>query len=130
VRALADLRRIINQYGFADSAVAVEPYREGRDGSAPIRIAYLRYVAEPPICGRWTENLADDRRNLPFSNFGCAQQHNLAAQVANPADLLGPRTMDPADTERRMIMYDKYRQGKPTGAEKGNEEHVQVKGAN
>ena len=33
----------------------------------------------------------------PIPNFGCAQQRNLAAQIANPADLLGPRTMDPAD---------------------------------
>ncbi len=31
-----------------------------------------------------------------YPNFGCAQQHNLAAMIANPADLLGPRTMEPA----------------------------------
>ena len=60
----------------------------------------------------------------------CAQQRNLAAQIANPADLLGPRTVDPADAERRAVVFDKYRQGRPTGAEKGTDERVQVKGAN
>ena len=80
----------------------------------PIRLSYLRYVAEAPECGQWPTNLADDQRNLPYPNFGCAQQHNLAAQIANPADLLGPRTMDPADPERRAVVLDKYRRGAST----------------
>ena len=101
-----------------------------RDAGAPIRLSYLRYVAEGPECGRWTTNLAEDYRNLPYPNFGCAQQRNLAAQIANPADLLGPRTMEPADQERRAVVFDKYRQGKPTGAEKSPDERIQVKTAN
>jgi pilus assembly protein CpaD len=128
--AVGDLRRLISEMGFADNTVVVEPYHGGRDAGAPIRLAYLRYVAEAPECGRWTGNLADDPRNLPHANFGCAQQRNLAVQIANPADLLGPRTMDPPDGERRNIVYDRYRQGKPTAAEKGADERVQVKGAN
>jgi pilus assembly protein CpaD len=130
MHSVNELRHMIAAYGFSDSAVAVEPYYERGDAAAPIRLSYLRYIAEGPECGVWTHNLADDRRNLPYSNFGCAQQRNLAAQIANPADLLGPRTMDPADSERRTIVYDKYRQGKTTAAEKGADERVQVKGAN
>jgi pilus assembly protein CpaD len=72
--------------------------------------------------------LANDPRALPYPNFGCAQQHNLAAQIANPADLLGPRTMAPADADRRSVIMDRYRQGKTTGAEKSGDERVQVKG--
>lgn len=130
MRSVGELRHMIASYGFSDSDVAVEPYYERRDAAAPIRLSYLRYVAEGPECGLWTHNLAESRRNLPHSNFGCAQQHNLAAQIANPADLLGPRTMDPADSERRTIVYDKYRQGRPTAADKSSDERVQVKGAN
>jgi pilus assembly protein CpaD len=129
VLAVGDMRRLISDFGFADSAIVIEPYRELRDAGAPIRLSYLRYIAEAPQCARWTSNVAEDRRNLPYPNFGCAQQHNLAAQIANPADLLGPRTMDPADSERRTIVYDKYRQGKSTAAEKSTDERVQVKGA-
>jgi pilus assembly protein CpaD len=130
VRAVGDIRQMITNFGFPEANVAIEPYREGRDTNAPIRLSYLRYVAEGPECGRWTTNLADDARNLPYPNFGCAQQRNLAAQIANPADLLGPRTMEPADAERRAVVFDKYRQGKITGAEKSIDERVNVKNAN
>ena len=90
----------------------------------------LRYVAEAPECGRWPSNLADESRNLPYPNFGCAQQRNLAAQIANPADLLGPRTVEPADAERRAVVFDRYRQGRTTGAEKSQDERIQVKTSN
>jgi pilus assembly protein CpaD len=130
VRAVGDLRAMIASSGFAESNVVVEPYLESRDGGAPIRLSYLRYVAQGPECGLWPANLAREPRNLEYHNFGCAQQHNLAAQIANPADLLGPRTMEPADSERRTVVFDKYRQGRPTGAEKSTDERVQVKGAN
>jgi pilus assembly protein CpaD len=124
VRAVGDLRRMIAGYGFAESNVAIEPYDDRRDASAPVRLSYLRYVAEGPECGAWPSNLADDRRNLPYPNFGCAQQHNLAAQIANPADLLGPRTMDPSDQERRAVVFDKYRQGGITRSERDREDET------
>jgi pilus assembly protein CpaD len=129
VRAVGDIRQLITSYGFSEANVAIEPYHD-RDAGAPVRLSYLRYVAEGPECGRWTTNLADDPRNLPYPNFGCAQQRNLAAQIANPADLLGPRTMEPADGERRAVVFDKYRQGRPTGAEKSQDERIQVKTTN
>jgi pilus assembly protein CpaD len=36
--------------------------------------------------------------------------------VANPADLLGPRTMTPRDSTRRDVAYGKYINGEQTGA--------------
>lgn len=128
MRAVGTMREMIREYGFSESTVAMQAYNGGRDSSAPIRLAYLRYVAEGPECGHWPTNLANEPRNLPYPNFGCAQQHNLAAQIANPADLLGPRTTAPADADRRAVVLDRYRQGKTTGAEKGSDERVQVKG--
>jgi pilus assembly protein CpaD len=125
--AVGDIRRIIGTIGFAESNVVVEPYGQARGRNAPIRLSYLRYVAEAPQCGLWPANVADDRRSLPYANFGCAQQHNLAAQIANPADLIVPRTMDAADAERRAVVLNKYRQGEVTEAKKGGtDERVQV----
>lgn len=128
MRAVGNLREMIRDFGFSESTVTMQPYNGGRDYNAPVRLAYLRYVAEAPECGYWPTNLAHDPRNLPYPNFGCAQQHNLAAQIANPADLLGPRTMAPADAERRAVVIDKYRQGEPTGAKKDGDERVRTKG--
>ncbi len=129
VRALADLREIARDAGISDGNVSVRPYRPGRDANAPIRMSYARFVAEGPECGLWPDNLADDRRNLPYANFGCAAQRNLAAQVSNPADLLGPRTVTPAAAERRDAVYEKYIAGKVTHADKSNDERLQVKGS-
>jgi pilus assembly protein CpaD len=129
VRAVGDMRAMIAVYGFSEANVTIEPYHDP-DPGAPIRLSYLRFVAQGPECGLWTSNLAEDPRNLAYPNFGCAQQHNLAAQIANPADLLGPRTVEPADGERRSVVFDKYRQGRPTHAEKSQDERIQVKSAN
>jgi pilus assembly protein CpaD len=130
VRAVADIRQLMADYGFSESNIAVEPYHDRHDAAAPIRLSYLRYVAEGPGCGQWPTNLAEDKRNLPYPNLGCAQQQNLAAQIANPADLLGPRTTDTADAERRAVVFDKYRNGKITGADRSPDERVQVKTSN
>ncbi|MFN3745145.1 MAG: CpaD family pilus assembly protein [Hyphomicrobiaceae bacterium] len=125
VRAVADLRAIVRDAGIEEANVTVGPYRAGRDSSAPIKIAYARFVAEAPECGRWPDNLAHDPRNLPYANFGCATQRNLAVQIANPADLLGPRTMTPASAERRDGVYEKYVKGAPTPATKSGDERLQ-----
>jgi len=95
-----------------------------------VRPSYLRCLAEGPNAGRWTTDFAEDPRNVPYPNFGCAQQRNLAARIANPADLLGPRTMDPADQERRAVVFDRNRQGRSTPAEKSQDERIQVKTTN
>jgi pilus assembly protein CpaD len=130
VRAVGDMRRIIGDFGFPDSAVAIQPYPARREEAPPIRFAYMRYVAQAPACGIWDTNLAHDRVNVPYTNFGCAQQRNLAMQIANPADLIGPRTMDPSDAERRSVVFDKYRQGTPTGATRSADESTSSQSSN
>ncbi|NJN37124.1 MAG: hypothetical protein HC794_08815 [Nitrospiraceae bacterium] len=53
----------------------------------------MTYVATAAECGsNWTENLAFAPRNLPWPEFGCSTQHNFAAIVANPRDLIEPLT--------------------------------------
>jgi pilus biogenesis lipoprotein CpaD len=48
MRAVGNMREMIRDFGFSESTVAMQPYSGGRDPSAPIRLAYLRYVAEAP----------------------------------------------------------------------------------
>ncbi len=115
MRAVADMRVLFLNSGFSETSVAVEPYYVDNDPQPPIRISYTRFVAEGPECGKFTTNLAVDYRNLPHENMGCAQQRNLAAMIANPADLVTPRTMGPASAERREVMLDKFKKGEPTG---------------
>lgn len=124
--AVGEIRQILGDMGFSESSIVVEAYHAEDRGDAPVRVSYMRYVAEAPVCGYWPTNLADQRDNGNYPNFGCANQHNLAEMVANPADLLGPRTESDRPGERRDVVWDKYVNGKPTGAEKSEDEKVKV----
>ncbi len=116
MQAADETRRLMIESGYSETSIAVEAYHaDGRD--APLRLSYMRYVAEAPNCGQdWSENLARTYQNTPYPNMGCAGQRNLAVMVANPADLLGPRTMTSRDSNRRDDMYKKYVAGQAVGA--------------
>jgi len=107
-----DFKRIAEASGVHASRIAVISYQAPvADASAPIRVAFPAMRAHTNQCGRWPKDLADTTENRHYANFGCASQNNLAAQVANPDDLLGPRKQSPIDAERRDIAIDIYRQG-------------------
>jgi pilus assembly protein CpaD len=129
-QAVLEIRYLVREAGFDEASVAVEDYHEDRDPQPPIRVSYLRYVAEGPECGHWATNSAEEPQNLAHPNLGCATQRNLAAMVANPADLLGPRTTTSRPGERRDQVWEKYVKGESTIARKQSDEKVQVKGAN
>ena len=115
---------LLNDHGFGQDAISVEAYSAEGAADPPIRVSYLRYVAEPPQCGDWSANLAYDPTNLPYPNLGCSQQRNLAVMVANPSDLLGPRSETARSGERRDQVWGKYVTGQPTGARKSIDERV------
>ncbi|MGD9670502.1 MAG: CpaD family pilus assembly protein [Hyphomicrobiaceae bacterium] len=125
LQAVHQIRSILADLGYGDAAIAVEPYQAG-NGSAPVRVSYMRYVAEAPECGIWPTNLAHDPGNAPYANFGCATQRNFAMQVANPADLLGPRTMTDRSSERRDVVFGKYIRGDTTASKKTEDERVRT----
>ncbi len=122
--AVSQIRSLLADQGFAENMISVEAYDANGMREPPIRVSYLRFVAQPPPCGNWSTNLAEEPMNLPHPNFGCANQHNLGAMVANPADLLGPRSETARDSERRDQVFTKYVKGDPTGARKSSDERV------
>lgn len=126
MHAVGDIRRILSDRGFADDLVQVEPYSEAGE-EPPVKVSYMRYIAEGPTCNHWSENLAFNPQNLPAPNMGCATQHNLAAMVANPADLLGPRTETDRPSERRQVTWEKYVKGESSTAQKSEDEQVSTK---
>lgn len=107
--------KILQKQGVPRNRILSSPYSvSSPDDAAPIRIAYLAITASTGKCGRWPEDLAaDTTENKHWANFGCASQSNLAAQIANPGDLIAPRGMSPIDAERRATVIETYRE---TGA--------------
>jgi pilus assembly protein CpaD len=87
-----------------------------------VDVSYISYTAHADECGDWSENEAYTADNLTPKNFGCAVQHNIAAMVADPRDLLGPRPFEPADANRAATVIGNYEQGKPTPAQKAPEQ--------
>ncbi len=120
MQVVAEVREMISEAGFPASSVHVDAYN-GRGG---VKLSYLRVVAKGPECGLWPSNLANEVANLPYPNFGCATQANFAAQLANPADLLGPRTETARDGARRDYVWGKYTKGETTSAQKSGDEKI------
>ena len=124
MHAVSQIRSLLTDQGFGESMISVEAYDANGGREPPIRVSYLRFVAEPPPCGDWSTNLANEPMNLPYPDLGCSNQHNLGAMIANPADLLGPRSETARDSMRRDQVFTKYIKGDPTGAKKSSDERV------
>lgn len=104
-------------YGAAPAYVRVVGYDATGQDAAPMRVGFEIFTAEGPTCGAW-ENLTATRKNEAYGNFGCAVAANLAAQIANPEDLIRPRDSTPIDAGRRDTVLGKYRKGQITSSAK------------
>jgi pilus assembly protein CpaD len=115
--AVSATRRQIRQElvagGIPSARIVDSAYpADGAGDAAPIRLHFSATTAVTNACGQWPEDLAGrpfDNQN--YYNFGCAQQNNLAAQVANPTDLVAPRAQTPIDAEQRGKIISDYRSG-------------------
>lgn len=124
---LVDVRDILTEEGIPAGMIGYKPYQpSGTDTQPPLILSYKRYVATPSPCGDWSLDYAKDPANGVPPNFGCASQNNLAVLVADPADLVTPRAMMPSDANRRTTVFDKYRKGEVTAAERSSDESAAV----
>lgn len=76
-----------------------------------VRIHVSHAVVTTPHCPDWSKPEADEPTNGPSSNFGCATEANLAAMVADPADLVKGKTSNSADGAALARGVDLYRSG-------------------
>lgn len=104
------LMRVAVNNGVPAGRVSIARYQAAYpDAASPVRVTYTAMRAQTNRCGRWPEDVLDTAQNKHYANFGCSYQNNLAAQIANPADLLGPRKQTTIDAERRGVIIDGYR---------------------
>jgi pilus assembly protein CpaD len=122
MRAAADARAVMLAEGVDASAIAEGTYDGTGARSAPLIISYRTYNATVPNCpdmSHW--DFSDTYTNSALPSFGCAVAVNLAAMIANPSDLVGAQTMDPADAARRSVVLTKYRAGEKTSADRNTD---------
>jgi pilus assembly protein CpaD len=108
----------LRKLGVPAGRIRVAPYQVDDAGKvAPVRLAFLKLKAHAPECGIWPEDLGHTATDRSYYNFGCANQQNLAAMIENPADLVRPRDMTPADGAQRARVIDQYRAGQDSSSD-------------
>ena len=117
-RTLDEVRAGLADAGLDPSQLAVAAYAvtDPRVVS-PIRLSFRRMQAKVAgRCGLFPQDLggsdpAFNASNAPYWNLGCASQANLAAQVADPVDLVRGRPEAAGDTLRRSKGVKDFREG-------------------
>jgi pilus assembly protein CpaD len=105
-----DFARLAAASGVDRKRIVMTSYQSAfAEASAPVRVSFVAVKAQTDRCGRWPEDLLQTSENKHYADFGCSYQNNLAAQMANPADLLGPRKSSDIDAENRGKVIDVYR---------------------
>ncbi len=114
-RARGDVAAVVASYGLLlsdDAPVTPAPLTPGS-----IRVVVSRMSAAVPHCPDWSRDSSNEFESNTSSNYGCATNRNLAAMIANPADLVrgapGSETTDAAVSYKAI---DTYRKKAPTGA--------------
>ena len=83
---------------------------------APVLASFTRLEAHGPDCRAGWDDLSATGANRASTHFGCAEVANLAAQIADPRDLLAPAPTTAADAGRRDTVIGKYRTGQITSS--------------
>jgi pilus assembly protein CpaD len=107
----------INDMGVPKNRILVANH-DAPANDQRVEINYVSYQAHTDKCGDWSEDLAFTQDNILPENFGCSVQHNIAAQIADPRDLMAPRPTDDASAVRRDTVISNYEAGKTTSSDK------------
>lgn len=118
---VASIAGRINAMGISRDKILVANHDVQGDDYR-IELNYISYQANTATCGDWSEDLSSTDDNKTAANLGCSVQHNIAAIVSDPRDLLGPRPMDGADADRRATVVTNYEKGAPTAATKTSDQ--------
>ena len=114
--AMKEALSIIAHAGIPNHGIGVRPYNANGSNLATLRLNYPQLKADAGPCGLWPEDLGPSYdpkhyENKQYFNYGCATQRNLAAMVANPADIIQPRAETPVYAAKRAVGVEKWRKG-------------------
>ena len=113
--ARGQVASIAGQYGMLLSAGS--PVTAGSVQPGMVRVVVSRRRAEVPGCPDWSRPSQPNFNNQSMSSFGCAVNANIAAEIANPEDLIRGREgsgVSDATTAARAVQL--YRATPPSGS--------------
>jgi pilus assembly protein CpaD len=108
-------RAALQAFGVPAERILVAAY-PAPDPRAPVLAGFETVRASIPNCAGQHGDLAGNFTNQSTPGFGCAVTANMAAQIDDPRDILGAKTMSPPDSGRAAVVFDNYRRGVRTSA--------------
>jgi pilus assembly protein CpaD len=107
-----DFAHIAREAGVPAGRIILASYQAlPEEVNAPVRVTFSVMRTQTDKCGRWPEDILQTSENKHYADFGCSYQNNVAAQIANPNDLLGPRKQSPIDAANRETVIGDYQVG-------------------
>jgi pilus assembly protein CpaD len=104
------VRSALQAAGVPGERIRIAAYN-APDPRAPVLAGFETVRAAVPNCALTAGNLGSRFSNQSSNGFGCAVTANMAAQIADPRDILGARAMTPADSGRAAVVFENYRKG-------------------
>lgn len=104
------VRSALQVAGVPGDRIQIAAYN-APDPRAPVLAGFETVRAATPNCSLRAGDLGTRYSNQSSHGLGCAITANMAAQIADPRDILGPRAMTPADSGRAAVVFDNYRKG-------------------
>ena len=106
--ALDELGQVLLKSEVRPAQVVRGRHSDGRRTRSALRLSFEKPRAIAPECGHWSRDIGRERERVPYPEFGCATQRNLAGMVANARDLQRPQDEQPRSAERRSQTWSRY----------------------
>ena len=127
VGAVSEIREFAWEAGISYDEMLGAAYDASGRASTPIVMAFKSYEAIAPDCPKWSEiDFSNTTTNSEALSFGCTVRANMAAMIAEPADLFGERALDPARADRKTYQLDLWLRGEPTPSQRGEGESTAI----
>jgi len=104
------VRSFLQSAGVPEDRIHMVAYA-APDPRAPVLAGFESIRASIPDCSAAARSMGPRFSNQSSASLGCAITANMAAQIADPRDILGARPMTPADSGRAAVVFDNYRKG-------------------
>ena len=124
--ASTQVRSAMAHLGLGGVPVKTGQYPVAPGSPAPVVVSYRSLKTIVPDC-RSLGDLTKTFYNQPHPEWGCSYHANIAAQIADPNQLLAPYEFGTADPLRRADIYEKYITGEPTGSTRSPDQNVSSK---
>lgn len=127
-KTASDVMGALQALGVPSQAVRIGDYNAVA-GEERVLASFSSLEARGEDCSRRWNNLTSTAGNNASEHFGCTVTANLAAQIADPRDLIAPSAIGSSDAGRRMNVLDKYRRGEITSTTRDDQAVGTISGA-